>query len=164
MTPAGPSPEALYQEQILEHYRHPHHKGTLPHADGAATVHNTLCGEDVTVSVTLDRSGAAARVREVGFTGQGCSLSQASASMMTDLVPGLSESEIGQLVERLTQLVHGDRSDDDAVGPLRAFSIVSRVPARTRCVLLAWEALARALRAAAGPEARHVATGHSSSG
>jgi nitrogen fixation protein NifU and related proteins len=156
MTDTGHAPplasEAIYQELILEHYRRPHHKHVVADADAAATAHNTLCGEDVTVSVALDRTGSAPRVREIGFVGQGCSLSQASASMMTDLARGRSAEEIAALAGQLARLLHGDAAAaaDPSLGPLRAFSAVSRVPARIRCVLLAWEALDRAL----GAEAR----------
>ena len=140
--------DALYQEQILEHYRHPHGKGTLPAADATATVHNPLCGEEATVTVALDRTGPDVRVRDIRFSGDGCSISQSSASMMTDLARGRTATEITALAERFTALLHGDSAAtrDDALGPLQAFSTLSRVPARIPCALLAWKALAAALR------------------
>jgi nitrogen fixation NifU-like protein len=154
--------ETLYQELILEHYRRPHNKQGLVDADATATARNTLCGEDITVSVAIDRTGSALRVRDIGFVGQGCSLSQASASMMTDLARGRSPDEIAALTDRLGRLLHGDptAAADASLGPLRAFSAVSRVPARIPCVLLAWDALGRALTAEArrqGPEQQTVA-------
>jgi len=157
--PRPASPEAIYQELILEHYRRPHHKHALADADATATAHNTLCGEDITVSVAVDRTASAPRVREIGFVGQGCSLSQASASMMTDLARGRSADEIAALAGLLGRLLHGDptAAADPSLGPLRAFGAVSRVPARIPCVLLAWDALGRALTAEARgqtPEAR----------
>jgi len=139
--------EALYQEQILEHYRRPRGKGTLPAADATATVRNPLCGEEATVSVALDRTGEEVRVRDIRFTGDGCSLSQASASMMTELVRGRTASEIAALTERFTALLHGDpvAAQDEQLGPLRAFLAMSRVPARIPCALLAWSALGTAI-------------------
>ncbi len=140
--------EALYQEQILAHYRHPHGKGTLPTADATATVHNPLCGEEATVTVALDRTGPDVRVRDVGFSSDGCSISQASASMMTDLVRGRTAAEIATLTGRFAALLRGDAAAtlDESLGPLQAFATMSRVPARIPCALLAWKALAAAVR------------------
>jgi nitrogen fixation protein NifU and related proteins len=139
--------DALYQEQILEHYRRPHGKGTLPAADATATVRNPLCGEEATVTVALDRTGPEVRVSDIRFTGDGCSISQASASMMTDMVRGLTAPEIASLTERFTQLLHGDATAKHGanLGPLHAFATMSRVPARIPCALLAWKALAQAI-------------------
>jgi nitrogen fixation NifU-like protein len=139
--------DALYQEQILAHYRHPHGKGTLPHPDATATVRNPLCGEEATVTVALDRSGSELRVGDVRFASDGCSLSQASASMMTDLVRGRTPTEIAALTARFTALLRGDPAAllDDHLGPLRAFATMSRVPARIPCALLAWKALGKAV-------------------
>jgi nitrogen fixation NifU-like protein len=140
--------DALYQEQILEHYRHPHGKGTLPAADATATVHNPLCGEEATVTITLGRAGPDLRVVDIRFEGDGCSISQASASMMTDLVRGHTVTEIAALAERFACLLSGDAAAtrDEGLGPLQAFATISRVPARIPCALLSWKALAAALR------------------
>jgi nitrogen fixation NifU-like protein len=140
--------DALYQEQILEHYRHPHGKGALPAADATATVRNPLCGEEATVTVALDRTGPHVRVLDVRFASDGCSISQASASMMTDLVRGHTATEIAALTDRFAALLHGNApaTRDEGLGPLHAFATISRVPARIPCALLAWKALAAALR------------------
>ncbi len=146
--PAGSAAlEELYQEQILAHYRHPHGKGTLPAADATATVRNPLCGEEATVTVSLDRTGPDIRVRDIRFTGDGCSISQASASMMTDLVRGLSQTEIAALTDRFEALLRGNAAatHDTSLGPLQAFATLSRVPARIPCAMLAWKALANAI-------------------
>jgi nitrogen fixation NifU-like protein len=139
--------DALYQEQILEHYRHPHGKGSLAAPDGTATMRNPLCGEEATVTVALDRTGPEVRVSDIRFTGDGCSISQGSASMMTDMVRGLTAPEIASLTARFTQLLHGDAAAtrDTLLGPLQAFATMSRVPARIPCALLAWKALASAI-------------------
>jgi nitrogen fixation protein NifU and related proteins len=147
--PAGSAAlEALYQEQILAHYRHPHGKGTLPAADATVTVHNPLCGEEATVTVALDRTGPDARVRDIRFSGDGCSISQASASMMTDLVRGRTATEIATLTGQFAALLRGEPAalNDETLGPLQAFATLTRVPARIPCALLAWKALGTALR------------------
>jgi nitrogen fixation NifU-like protein len=146
--PAGSAAlDALYQEQILAHYRHPHGKGTLPDADAAATMRNPLCGEETTVTVSFDRTGSDVRIRAIRFTGDGCSISQASASMMTDLVRGRTPAEIAALTERFGTLLRGNSTaaTDAELGPLRAFASMSHVPARIPCALLAWKALAAAI-------------------
>jgi nitrogen fixation NifU-like protein len=139
--------EGLYQELVLEHFRRPHGKGPLATSDAIATVRNPLCGEEITVAVALDHGGSERRVLDVGFTGDGCSISQASASMMTDAVRGRTVEEIAALTAHLRALVRGDAMAalDDTLGPLRALSGVARVPARAGCALMAWEALARAV-------------------
>jgi nitrogen fixation NifU-like protein len=139
--------EAVYQELLLEHFRHPHGKGAPASADASATVRHSLCGEEITVWVSVDRAPPCPVVGDVRFEGDGCSISQASASIMTDMVRGRTLEEIGALTTRLRALVQGDpvAADDSALGPLRALSGVARVPARARCALLAWEALGTAL-------------------
>jgi nitrogen fixation NifU-like protein len=141
-----PAVEALYQDRILEHFRRPHGRGVLDQPDAEATVHNPLCGESVTVTVSLDRGGTDPRVREVRFHSDGCSIAQASASMMTELVRGCTTAEIEGLAARLRAVVSGDPSADSAaLGPAAAFSVIRRVPARAACALLAWRALGEAM-------------------
>lgn len=141
--------EALYQEVILDHYRRPHGKGSVDPADAQATVRNPLCGEEVTVSIALDRDAGTAepRVREVRFLGQGCSISQASASMMTELARGRTPAELAAAASRFSAFLHGERSvaATEGLGPLSAFAGVSRVPVRIPCALLPWRALGQAL-------------------
>src|ERR1700722_5271397 len=91
-------------EVILAHHRRPHHRGTLDAPDGVATRHNPLCGETLTVAVTLD----AGRLHEVVFDGESCSVGRASASVMTDLVVGRTPDEIPPLIARVQALVTGD--------------------------------------------------------
>jgi nitrogen fixation NifU-like protein len=150
--PAMPAPsraavDALYQDRILEHFRHPHGKGVLDHPDAEASVHNPLCGESVTVTVSVEQSASSPRVRDVRFQSDGCSIAQASASMMTDLVRGATVSEFEGLAARMRALVNGHvtSADETALGPAVAFSVIHRVPARAACALLAWRALGEAL-------------------
>jgi nitrogen fixation protein NifU and related proteins len=130
-------------EVILAHHRRPHHRGTLDAPDGVATRHNPLCGETLTVAVTLD----AGRLHEVVFDGESCSIGRASASMMTDLVVGRRPDEIPPLIARVQALVTGDpdAAADVTLGDLLALAEIRRTPARAACALLPWNALADAL-------------------
>lgn len=134
---------ALYQELILDHYRRPRNKGELPGATTEVTMLNPLCGDEIRLEVAFDGD----RVSDLRFSGRGCSISQASASMMTQLVKGKNSVEIESLGDRFRDMVMGDASaaDDKSLGSLRAFSGVARFPARVRCALLAWNAMESAL-------------------
>jgi nitrogen fixation NifU-like protein len=134
---------AIYQELILDHYRRPRNKGPLEAPDATAERRNPLCGDELTVAVALDGD----RVREVRFTGRGCSISQASASMLTEAMRGQTRAEAAAAIARFTELVHGRLAPEAAaaMGELRAFGGVARFPARIRCATLAWSALAEAL-------------------
>ena len=135
--------DALYQELILDHYRRPRNRGELPGATAAAALRNPLCGDELGVALQLDGDV----VREARFAGHGCSLSQASASMMTEMVRGRTRREVRDLDRRFRALVRGEAAPGVAagLGPLRAFAGVARLPSRHRCALLPWEALERAL-------------------
>ena len=134
---------ALYQEMILDHYRRPRNKGTLEHADASVEMKNPLCGDEITLQVAFNGN----EVGDLKFSGRGCSISQASASMMTQLVKGKGAEEIDALRNRFREMVLGDPSavTDEKLGSLRALSGVARFPARVRCALLAWNALESAL-------------------
>ncbi len=134
---------ALYQELILDHYRRPRNKGTLEKADASVDVKNPLCGDEIGLQVAFDGDS----VCDLKFSGRGCSISQASASMMTQLVKGKSTEEIDAIRKQFRDLMLGTPSaaDESQLGPLRALSGVSRFPARVKCALLAWNALESAL-------------------
>ena len=95
---------ALYQDVILDHYRRPRNKGVLDGASVAVPMRNPLCGDEITVELLLEGD----RVADVRFTGRGCSISQASASMMTELVKGKQAGEIETLRGRFRAMVMGD--------------------------------------------------------
>lgn len=139
--------ERLYQEVLLAHYRHPRRRGTLATPTGRAHVANPSCGDEVIVEVRTEGD----RLAEIRFGGYGCSISQASASMMADRLEGRTRAGAEALYHRVLALVHGDpeAARDPALGDLRALAGVAKFPARVRCALLAWEALAHALRASA---------------
>ncbi|HZE08515.1 MAG TPA: SUF system NifU family Fe-S cluster assembly protein [Gemmatimonadaceae bacterium] len=134
---------ALYQEVILDHYRRPRNKGTLENADASVEMRNPLCGDEIDLQVAFDGDA----VSDLRFSGRGCSISQASASMMTQLVKGKSKQEITMIWQQFRKLMLGDASvaDDPQLGSLRALSGVARFPARVKCALLAWNALETAL-------------------
>jgi nitrogen fixation NifU-like protein len=116
----------LYRDEILEHYRHPHNFGTLTEPDAVQELANPLCGDRITLMLGIGDDG---RVRDVAFTGRGCAISQASASMLTDQIRGMELSEIAQL-------------DKDAVLENLGIEIS---PARLKCALLSLQALRGAL-------------------
>src|SRR2546423_113277 len=133
---------ALYQELILDHYRRPRNTGTLENADASVEMKNPLCGDEIRLQVAFDGD----QVSDVKFSGRGCSISQASASMMTQLLKGKPLAEIDALKTRFRDLMLGNVSGaDEDLGSLRSLSGVARFPARVKCALLAWNALESAL-------------------
>jgi nitrogen fixation NifU-like protein len=144
MTDVGANVQAMYQELILDHYRRPRNKGTLESPDRIVPMRNPLCGDEIDLHVKFDGD----RVTDLKFTGRGCSISQAAASMMTEAVKGKTAAEASALWDRYHAMILGDQgaASDKTLGPLRSLSGVSRFPARVRCALLAWNALEEALQ------------------
>lgn len=131
--------EQLYQEIILDHYKHPRGRHLLDNP--LASVHhvNPTCGDELTVQVAADRDGSI----HVGYDGLGCSISQASASVMSELVEGQPIVEIEKVRKAFLAMMH-DRTaepDEDVLGDGVAFAGVAKYPARVKCALLAWMAL-----------------------
>jgi nitrogen fixation NifU-like protein len=143
MPPSDDALSALYQELLLDHYRRPRNRGQLPQYDACIEKKNPLCGDEITLYVDFENDV----VSDVKFTGQGCAISQASASMMTNMLKGRSRADVEGLARRFTEMIHGDdtAARDTALGDLRALAGVSRLPVRLKCALLAWGALAEAL-------------------
>ena len=139
---------SLYQELILEHYRNPRNQRELTDHTAEARVANPVCGDEITVQIRLDGE----RIEDVAFDGHGCAISQASVSMMTDLVRGSERSEAIRLANLFTDMMQGSvgASSDRSLGDLRALEGVSKFPVRIRCALLAFDALREAL--GVGPE------------
>ena len=141
--------QALYQELILDHYRRPRNRGALPAADGSASLRSPLCGDRVTTYVARDGGVVTA----ASFQGQGCSISQAAASMLTDALRGRSDDDAAALLGRVARMLGGDAAAADALGePLRALAVVARFPARVPCAMLPARAFARALGLDEAPE------------
>ena len=134
----------MYQEIILDHYRNPHHKGLREPFDAQVYHVNPTCGDEVTLRVALKPgvSGEAV-VEDVSFESLGCSISQASASVMTDLVIGKPVGEamrIGDAFLALMQSKGQLEPDEDVLEDAVAFAGVSKYPARIKCALLGWMA------------------------
>ncbi len=130
----------LYQEIILDHYKHPRGKAALEDALASAHHVNPTCGDEVTVDVATDPDG---RLR-LGYQGQGCSISQASASVMAELLEGASVDDSVRVREAFVAMMHSQGNaepDEDIIGDGVAFVGVAKYPARVKCALLPWMAL-----------------------
>ena len=146
--------DSLYQEIILDHYKHPHHAGLRDPFEAEVHHVNPTCGDEVTLRVHLDGAGAAATVGDVSYDAVGCSISQASASVMADLVIGKPLDEALSIHEEFLTLMQGKGKvdpDEDVLEDGIAFAGVSKYPARVKCALLGWmawkDATAQAVRA-----------------
>ncbi len=130
---------ALYQEMILDHYRRPRNKGTLDQPDESIDMKNPLCGDEIGLHIAFDGT----TISDIKFTGRGCSISQASASMMTELVKGKETAAAEEIRETFRAMVMGDNTaaQNPMLGKARALSGVSKYPARVKCALLGWNAL-----------------------
>ncbi len=139
----------LYQEVILDHGKRPRNLREIPGASRTAEGYNPLCGDRATVYLTLDGDV----VKDASFVGKGCSISTASASMMTEAVKGKTRAEAEALFERFHALVTGEpaRADAPELGKLAVFSGVSEFPVRVKCASLAWHTLKAALQGEAKP-------------
>ncbi|CDP82604.1 MULTISPECIES: Fe-S cluster assembly sulfur transfer protein SufU [Mycolicibacterium] len=138
--------EQMYQEVILDHYKHPHNRGLRE--PFAAEVHhvNPTCGDEVTLRVTL--SDDAQTVADISYDGQGCSISQAATSVLTDQVIGQSVGDALKTVEAFTEMISSRgnvEGDEDVLGDGIAFAGVAKYPARVKCALLGWMAFKDAL-------------------
>lgn len=148
------SVEAMYQEIILDHYREKHHSGLRE--PFAAQVHhvNPTCGDEVTLRVAV----AQGAITDVSYDGVGCSISQASTSVMTDLVIGRTVAEALELHEEFTELMHSRgelEPNEDVLEDAIAFVGVAKFPARVKCALLGWSALKDAVARAGSEEENH---------
>ena len=139
----------MYQEIILDHYKNPHHKGLREPYDAQVHHLNPTCGDEITLRVTLDGE----RVADVSYDSEGCSISQASASVLTDLVIGRTVSHGQAAYDAFVELMQSKgqlEPDEDVLEDAVAFAGVSKYPARVKCALLAWMAWRDAVLQAAG--------------
>ena len=135
----------LYQEVILDHSRHPRHFGVLPGATNKAEGFNPLCGDKVSVTLILDADG---KVADINFQGKGCAISQASASMMTDMLKGRSKADAESLMDGFLHLVRGEDAQGlsaDDRETLDVMSGISEFPMRVKCATLAWHTFKNAV-------------------
>jgi nitrogen fixation protein NifU and related proteins len=153
--------EQLYQQVILDHAKFPHGRGLVcadepGHAQGESHQVNPSCGDDVTLRVDIDLASPVPVLRTVSWEGQGCTISQASISVLTDLVTGADLTEVDRLGQTFRALMHSrgeglDAEQQDALGDATAFTGVAKYPARIKCALLGWAALRDAVvRSGAG--------------
>lgn len=133
--------EGIYGQVILDHYRNPRRRLPVPEPDVEAHEFNPFCGDEVSVQLKLDGRG---RVARAGFQAQGCSIIQASASIMAELMEGKTLEELAALAQRFRDLMQGKRpldQDLEQSGDLAALQVVRQFPVRIKCALLPWTAL-----------------------
>jgi nitrogen fixation NifU-like protein len=133
----------LYRDVILDHNRRPRNFGPLEPADASAEGFNPLCGDRLTLRLNV----ADERIRDIRFEGQGCAISTASASLMTEAVKGKTRGEALALFDRVHKLLTDDAAGAEDLGKLAALSGVREYPARVKCASLCWHTLASALQA-----------------
>ena len=145
MTMNYPEPvlDDLYRELILDHYRHPRNQGELEHRNVRVEGYNPLCGDEVEVELLIDDAGV---IEDVAFKGRGCSISQASSSMMTDAVKGHTKAEARELMDAFTKMMtEPELAAATELGDLEAFQGVAKFPVRVKCATLAWHVLEEGL-------------------
>jgi nitrogen fixation NifU-like protein len=131
--------DSLYQEVILDHYKRPQHKGLAATYDAQVHHVNPSCGDEITLNVTLDQD----QVASITWDGVGCSISQASVSILSDLLLGKSISEAELILNNFTELMQSKGTmvgDDEILEDAVAMAGVSKFPARIKCALLGWMA------------------------
>jgi nitrogen fixation protein NifU and related proteins len=135
--------ESLYQEIILDHYRSPQGRGLREPFHAEVHHVNPTCGDEITLRVDVSGAGSAATVKDVSYDGQGCSISQASASVMYELVVGRTVTDALAIHEEFLRLMQGRgtvQADEEVLGDAVAFAGVAKYPARVKCALLSWMA------------------------
>lgn len=145
----------MYQDVILDHYKHPHHRGLRAPFDAESFQVNPTCGDEVTLRVTLSADGET--VADVSYDGQGCSISQAATSVLADQVIGARVGDALKSVSAFTEMISSRgaiEGDEELIGDGIAFAGVSKYPARVKCALLGWMAFKDALATASAGEER----------
>ncbi len=133
----------LYRQVILDHSSHPHHRGTLGDSTYKVELNNPTCGDVIHLELAVEGE----TIKDLAFTGEGCSISTASASMMGDAVIGKTLAEAGDLSHLFSELVQGhDVPDSDQLGDASMLSGVAKFPARIKCATLSWKALEKAIQ------------------
>lgn len=137
----------LYREVILDHYRRPRNQQRLEDAQVQAEGNNPFCGDEIALQVKLNGQGA---IQDIGFQGRGCSISQASVSMLTEALKGKTLEEAEALSQTFRRMMRGEELDDadlEALGDLEALRGVRKFPVRIKCALLAWTTLEEGMEA-----------------
>jgi nitrogen fixation protein NifU and related proteins len=134
----------LYRELILDHYRRPRNHGELPSAPVRVEGVNPVCGDEI----HLDLSVQDGHIEEIAFWGQGCSISQSSASMLTERLKGRDLEEASRVMAKVRAMLVDGALPDSELGDLEALEGVARLPVRVKCALLCWNVLEQGLREA----------------
>src|SRR3984893_2455662 len=143
-----PEIEELYQEVILDHSRRPRNFGELPDAEVRVHGDNPACGDEIHLAVKFDRGGG---LEDIKFTGRGCAISQASASLMTIKLKGKSRAEVTKMLQAFHDLVTEETTElPKTLGDLRVMQGVRKFPQRVKCAMLPWRAVEQALEQGAG--------------
>ena len=127
----------LYREIILDHYKEPRNRGHIEKPDIAARGHNPLCGDEVDITMSVDDG----RVADIRFDGTGCAISQASASMLTELIEGKSLSEVERIAGLFKEMMLEDGDSVEELGDLEALQGVKKYPVRIKCAILSWNTM-----------------------
>jgi nitrogen fixation NifU-like protein len=150
------SVESLYRDVILDHYRNPRNKGTIDNPDAHGEGHNPLCGDELRLDMRIEGD----RIAQVAVEGQGCSISQASASMMSQAIKGKTLEEISGLISSFKRMMDIDSVAEAGIDPdrpgavlgdLEALQGVRKFPVRIKCANLAWTTLEQALSELTAP-------------
>ena len=132
----------LYREILLDHYRRPRNRRPLEAANASAEGSNPLCGDEITLELLLDDDG---RIADVAFTGQGCSISQASSSLMTEHVKGRSSEDAASAIDAFQAMMVEGGDAPPELGDIEALAGVRKFPMRVKCASLGWKTLELAL-------------------
>ena len=136
--------EDLYQELILDHYRHPHNMGKIAQPSAEVEQENPVCGDQIKLAILTNGKG---EIEDIRFEGHGCAISMASSSIMTDEVKGKPIAEVKKMITQFVQAMRGEIDADilDEYGDLTMLKGVVKFPVRVKCATMAWHALEEAI-------------------
>jgi nitrogen fixation NifU-like protein len=140
-TQATPPLDELYREVVLDHYRNPRHRGALAAPTGHFEGMNPVCGDEVTLDLRIENG----RIEGIGTGGRGCSISQASASMLADWVEGRELSEVREAIGAVRHMLQTGEPPRTDMGDIEALAGVAQFPVRVKCALLSWNVLEQGL-------------------
>ncbi|WP_239256758.1 Fe-S cluster assembly sulfur transfer protein SufU [Listeria ilorinensis] len=141
--------DQLYRQVIMDHYKNPRNKGELPDSNVTIDLNNPTCGDQIHLHLKIDGD----KITAASFTGDGCSISMASASMMTQSVVGHTEKEALEMSHQFSEMVQGHTHEViDDEGDVEALAGVAKFPARIKCATLAWKAMEKAIYEKEGSE------------
>jgi len=144
MAVAEPQFDDLYREIILDHYRRPRNRGELTAATQRVEGVNPVCGDEIHLDLEIEDG----TIQDVSFWGSGCSISQSSASMLTDRLKGCSIEEAERVMAKVRAMLMEGAAPDAEIGDLEALEGVAKLPVRVKCALLSWNVLQEGIRQA----------------